>query len=102
MLQLANSVPESRSGEKHSTFISCSSRFLCALQQNRSVKASLFDIYIYMNTYYISFVFSSKKDTCLIRDQKAYIFHIFFSNCDVFEKGRIFFFIFTHPPNGCH
>ena len=61
-----------------------------------------FLIYIYMNTYYISFVFSSKKDTCLIRDQKAYIFHIFFSNCDVFEKGRIFFFIFTHPPNGCH
>ena len=55
-----------------------------------------------MNTYYISFVFSSKKDTCLIRDQKAYIFHFFFSNCDVFEKGRIFFFIFTHPPNGCH
>ena len=40
-----------------------------------------------MNTYYISFVFSSKKDTCLIRDQKAYIFHFFFSNCDVFEKG---------------
>lgn len=61
-----------------------------------------FLIYIYMNTYYISFVFSSKKDTCLIRDQKAYIFHFFFSNCDVFEKGRIFFFIFTHPPNGCH
>ena len=48
-------------------------------------------IYIYMNMYYISFVFSSKKDTCLIRNQKVYIFHTFFSNCDVFEKGRIFF-----------
>ena len=44
-----------------------------------------------MNMYYISFVFSSKKDTCLIRNQKVYIFHTFFSNCDVFEKGRIFF-----------
>ena len=44
-----------------------------------------------MNMYYISFVFSSKKDTCLIRNQKVYIFHTFFSNCHVFEKGRIFF-----------
>ena len=43
-----------------------------------------------MNTYYISYVFSSKKDTCLIRDQKAYIFHIFFQIATFLKRGVYF------------
>ena len=50
-------------------------------------------IYIYMNTYYISFVFSSKKDTCLIRDQKAYIF-LFFFQIATFLKRGVYFSLF--------
>ena len=47
-----------------------------------------------MNTYYISFVFSSKKDTCLIRDQKAYIFHFFFFQIATFLKRGVYFSLF--------
>ena len=58
-------------------------------------------IYIYEYVLYI-FCFLIKKRHLFDKRSKGVYISFFFSNCDVFEKGRIFFFIFTHPPNGCH
>ena len=39
---------------------------------------------------YIKYVFCFLIKKCLLmRKQKLYIFHIFFSNCTIFENGRV-------------